>query len=429
MQAFFHSLSEAMRGQLFAGGIALMFVGAITALCRRVPEDLWQWLKRQCTVTLDVMNSDPAFDWITDWLNESAYAKRARKISLSTARGDSSDDEQIRLTPAPGNHFFLHRFSDGRRRFVWLHRQRDEGGAGAGEQLAALLKRETYNIRVFGRTQARTRELVEEARKVSRSLARSKARLFVSTYGYWCEVGALPVRPLESVILPAGVAESIVSDVREFIASKELYRQRGIPYRRGYLLEGVPGAGKSSIIGALAHGENLNLYVLGVGSPGMSDEALAFLMATVRDNSIILFEDIDACLRGRELSADAGANQPAAMQKGITFSGLLNALDGVAAREDCMIFMTTNHVEKLDPALIRPGRVDVRVHFDSATRDQFARLFSRFYPGHEPGLSAAFAYALEGKGRSMAEAQQLLLTCKTDPALAVERARELTGAA
>jgi len=80
----------------------------------------------------------------------------------------------------------------------------------------------------------------------------------------------------------------------------------------------------------------------------------------------------------------------------VTFSGFLNALDGVASGEERIIFMTTNHVSKLDPALIRPGRVDLSALIDDALPSQAKRLFTRFYDstgntgnsetGDSPGL-------------------------------------------
>lgn len=66
-------------------------------------------------------------------------------------------------------------------------------------------------------------------------------------------------------------------------------------------------------------------------------------------------------------------------QSGVTFSGLLNALDGVASSEERIIFMTTNHIERLDDALIRPGRVDLKEYIGDATPQQAKRLFVRFY--------------------------------------------------
>lgn len=63
----------------------------------------------------------------------------------------------------------------------------------------------------------------------------------------------------------------------------------------------------------------------------------------------------------------------------VTFSGLLNALDGVASSEERIIFMTTNHFSQLDPALIRPGRVDLQEFLDDAVGEQAKRLYVKFY--------------------------------------------------
>lgn len=89
--------------------------------------------------------------------------------------------------------------------------------------------------------------------------------------------------------------------------------------------------------------------------------------------SILLLEDIDAAFNKREQTSDQG------YQSGVTFSGLLNALDGVVSAEECITFMTTNHPERLDPALLRPGRVDFKVMVNNATEHQVRRMFLRFY--------------------------------------------------
>jgi len=88
----------------------------------------------------------------------------------------------------------------------------------------------------------------------------------------------------------------------------------------------------------------------------------------------------------------------------VTFSGLLNALDGVAAGEERVLFMTTNHIERLDPALIRPGRVDVIHRIGAATPAQLRRMFLKFFVGEE-AKAQQFADALEGTELSMAQLQ------------------------
>ena len=107
----------------------------------------------------------------------------------------------------------------------------------------------------------------------------------------------------------------------------------------------------------------------------MTDDRLAHLLNNVPPRSLILLEDIDAAFVDRSKAASTQGYQ----QGMLTFSGLLNALDGVAASEERMIFMTTNHVERLDPALIRPGRVDHQVFIGNATEAQAREMFLRFY--------------------------------------------------
>ena len=179
-------------------------------------------------------------------------------------------------------------------------------------------------------------------------------------------------RPLESVVLPSGQLEAILKDLNEFLGSSKWYYERGIPYRRGYLLHGPPGGGKSSLIQALASHLDYGLCMMSLaGDSVMTDDRLQHLMHAVPDRCLLLLEDIDAAT-----SLNRNTNNPMGR---LTLSGLLNAIDGVAAAEERIIFMTTNHPEKLDPALVRPGRIDFTMELGKATPEQAQRMFHRFY--------------------------------------------------
>src|SRR4029079_10034479 len=115
-------------------------------------------------------------------------------------------------------------------------------------------------------------------------------------------------------------------------------------------------------------------YVLMLSDPDMNDNRIADLLAKVPDHNILLLEDIDCAFARRKRTNGK--------EGGLTFSGLLNAIDGVASPEGRIIMMTTNHLQRLDPALIRPGRADVRLCFGNATAQQAGRLFERFFPLH-----------------------------------------------
>lgn len=174
----------------------------------------------------------------------------------------------------------------------------------------------------------------------------------------------------------------------------------GIPYRRGYLLHGPPGSGKSSFIQALAGSLGYDICLLNLSERGLADDKLFHLLSNAPERSIILMEDVDAAFNKRVQTSEDGYvtktftrfrglkcfpffSLCTRYQSSVTFSGFLNALDGVASGEERIIFLTTNHMERLDPALIRPGRVDLACLIDDATPSQAKRLFTRFYDSEQ----------------------------------------------
>lgn len=193
-------------------------------------------------------------------------------------------------------------------------------------------------------------------------------------------------------------AKEIIEDAQNFFNSEDWYRNRGIPYRRGYLFFGPPGCGKTSFCQVLAAQLKLHICVLTLSSKSLDDQSLNQRLHDAPGNAIILLEDVDAVFVERDVRAQ---------QIGVTFSGLLNAIDGVASQEGRLFFMTTNHIEKLDPALIRPGRCDVKVKFNLATQEQLRLMFLRFFPD-EPDAAVEFSQKLPTNKLSMAQVQVCL---------------------
>ncbi|KAG8702515.1 hypothetical protein FRC11_011430, partial [Ceratobasidium sp. 423] len=181
-------------------------------------------------------------------------------------------------------------------------------------------------------------------------------------------------------------------DAKDFMASENWYSERGIPFRRGYLLHGAPGSGKTSLIHALAGELKLDVYVISLSRRGFDDARLHEIISDLPPRAIALIEDIDASfttavgVRG----SSAGATSPFGGDEGggVTLAGLLAAIDGVAAQEGRLLFATTNHIEVLDPALTRPGRMDVHVEFRLASKWQAKQLFKSFFPPVAPSDSS-----------------------------------------
>ncbi len=177
-------------------------------------------------------------------------------------------------------------------------------------------------------------------------------------------------RKLDSVVLKAGQKEAVVGDLQRFFASRERYETLGIPWRRGYLLYGPPGTGKTSLVTALASELSLNVCVLSLASPNVTDEKIGALLSSVPTRSIILIEDVDAFFQQRS-KAD--------VQVKVSYSGFINALDGVASHEGSVVFLTTNHPDRIDEAAIRSGRVDFRMELGPCDSDQLERMFLKFF--------------------------------------------------
>jgi len=180
------------------------------------------------------------------------------------------------------------------------------------------------------------------------------------------------------------------------------YVREGIPYRRGYLLHGKPGSGKTSLIYSLAGELGLDIYVLNLSSKGMDNNTLMKLMKNVPPQCILLFEDLDAAFTySITANGNTTANTNAAADQNgdsaLNPSDLVTSLDWVA--EGQLLFATTNHVERLDPALSRPGRMDVWVKFTDATKSQAESIFKHFFSPPRPFASSPIETPTPGAPR------------------------------
>ena len=192
-----------------------------------------------------------------------------------------------------------------------------------------------------------------------------KLRISVTNkYSEWNTYSRIPVRRLNTVYMDERVKERIMTDIREFLKSEAEYDAFGIPYKKTYLLTGVPGSGKTSLIKALCNEIHYNLGIMSI-SRDMDNATIQGSFRNLDPKTVLLLEDID-CLFEKRTSVETSS---------FTFSNLLNILDGVLFKHGLIVFITTNHPEKLDPALLRQGRTDMIVELNYPSRTEIEKLF------------------------------------------------------
>jgi chaperone BCS1 len=219
------------------------------------------------------------------------------------------------------------------------------------------------------------------------------------------------------VVLEPGEKEHLLQDVAQFRKSKQRYQSLGVPYHRGYLFYGPPGTGKTSLVSALAAHFGLSVYIVNLSD--FTDRSLMSAINQVPAHSVLLFEDID-CMKssqsrvgadsahGQARSVALSTKENVSIQVGVTLSGLLNVLDGFHAPTGVLFVMTTNHVEKLEQALLRPGRIDYKLCLGKASDQQKVELYRRFFPDSSEVEAWEFVEASRS-AETMAEFQGLLL--------------------
>jgi chaperone BCS1 len=413
-------------GSSVIDGVKLVVLGTTVETARRVSSSAWSHFVNSFFLTAHFSEEDYPSDWLMLWLSRRPEWQRSREFETTTRNsvsglgsrvadnsfGDEDDDDRVGQgdeDDTPGRVktrvVFQPTFDTTHTIYYrghWLRVKRSRNSGGC----------EVLSISVVARNNSILKQLVLQAKKEYEAESIHRIQIyFADSHGSWRWTDSRHKRPMSSIVLNPGVKEMLLADTKDFLRSEKWYADRGIPFRRGYLLYGVPGSGKSSLIHAIAGELMLDIYVVSLSSSWINDSTLTTLMGRVPARCIVLLEDLDAAFT-RSVTRDDGSTgspdknpdsnnnnssssndnshssssrsrrhkDPISDVNTLSLSGLLNALDGVAAAEGRLLFATTNHLERLDPALSRPGRMDVWIEFKNASKWQAEALFKNFFP-------------------------------------------------
>ena len=322
------------------------------------------------SMTVEDAEHHEAYLWLSHWVEDNLRNRQINSLLLRKHQdryGENlQDDARLRLIPEYGTYYMKYK----KRLMVVEHRK--------DTQPNMAQRRPTHYMRLriwFAWDRTIMLGVIREAKAVYEETQPRTVEYFrIDHYGDWNE-GAVPPRSLESIYHPEELISNLMEDVQTYLETKEIYTDLGIPYRRGYLLSGPPGTGKSTLILAIASHFKLPIYAVPLRGSEMTGERLLHLLTTCRRPSLIALEDVD-CLK-------IATSRDSKSREGLTTADLLNVIDGIGASEDRVLFMTSNHPEALDPALIRAGRVDRRFHIDYVRDEElqsFHARLARYYP-------------------------------------------------
>ncbi|XXG95912.1 hypothetical protein Hte_002188 [Hypoxylon texense] len=427
----------------------LLLTGVLTVVWNYASSYLWEQLETHFMSVVDIRTDDEIYNILMAWVANQRFSQGARRFVVNTNLNsrswrlwyfDYDDDEEEHLseskkkkkvlsyTPSFGSHYFWYRG-----RLLLFRRQSKESNS-----FMLVSEREEISISCFGRNPWILKELLMEARQMYLQKDEHKTLIYRgtlkpgSTEPTWQRCMARASRPFSTVILNEKTKQELIDDVTDYLrpSTQRWYANRGIPYRRGYMLHGPPGTGKSSLSLALAGFFKMRIYIVSLSSITANEETLAALFAELPRRCVVLLEDIDTAglthtregIQGQAQSQSTDDDMvPGQLTTGngntnnngptgrLSLSGLLNILDGVASQEGRVLIMTTNHRDQLDSALIRPGRVDMIVEFGLADEEMTEAIFRAIFAhldGDDDNVDTAADVPLDADERKKLELEK-----------------------
>ncbi len=363
---------------MLSGLIGVYIGGVLTWTLRNVPASLYHLVMSRVIIRFSLL--DHGSEWGRDYLqyrNFQIWAASQPGIVFSrhfTNAVNQTADDVDNIGPYTGLHIF--RFKG---KIFW-YRIYTLDSSGSEKQKMGL------TISTLGKDINLLKNLYKEFNRLHLT-PKDPGCYTLTDEMEWEFVSKPSLRTFDNVYLNKGKKDELLDRIDFFVNNKEFYVQRGLPYKLSIMMSGPPGTGKTSLVKALANYTGRPTYILPIAS--LSANGLIKALATAT-GGIVLIEDIDGTdvVNKRPTNEDTNGTIGAKLESLIkpNLSAVLNAFDGVIEVNDLIIISTTNHLDKLDPAYLRPGRTDLLLEIPLLQHSDIVDASKRLYDNFDVSL-------------------------------------------
>lgn len=380
---------------ILVAGLGTVLFGSVMYVVKGVPRWIYRTAKRLLTIELALTSDNAHYHDVLTELGRHRIGALARNFSIFGGV----------VAPGYGNSIAWYRG-----RLVLYSRDILEKNLKLDERL---------DVTLFSRDVGRLHSLVAAARQ---PVDPDNVKITMSGPGYWFPSIKRRKRSLTTVFANDDIKRTIIDKIEWFLANEEWYQRRGIPYKLVFLLHGPPGTGKTSLIYGMA--SHFSRRLCSVTSLTRVDD----LLRSTPRNAFVAIEDIDMLATARDdenTPATGGAGEPPPNETEQyelnTLQALINTLDGLATPHGLIVFITTNHRDRLDHALIRPGRVDHDLEIAPLDRHATAAMFVAFYGEDRLPLVEGYTGSNAFRPHTGADLQVLFMSESAEAAVAALR--------
>ena len=373
---FMELIQSFLGDEFLSKAFVLSIITGSLVYIRNIPKQIWQRIHRLIFFSIRIEQTDDLFDYTERWIRDNYFSKYRNviaNINYTNRANEKYRENEVTRTVENKNEKenLSYRHNEDilfiRRNGCIIKIDKGRDRLEHAQSFSALFF-DSYYFSTF-LFKKRLLKLIDEIIEYNQQFKIASDKLVVydhDGYSGWNRISDMIPKQIKNIILDEEIKTNLIKDIENFTNNRDWYIERSIPYKRGYLFYGSAGNGKTSLSLALSNYLNRKIYTISLSGIN-SDGDLKNLFNRMDGNSVLLLEDIDSVFNGRKTKDN------------ITFSTLLNCLDGVYYKDGIITIMTTNHIEKLDSALIRDGRVDMQIEFKNPNEELVRNYVNMFY--------------------------------------------------